>query len=300
MDISSLEYKRAFEQYLRKGIPINLTLKQAKTTTHYIWRTRRDRRVRPSHAANDGKIYAWNNPPQTGHPGDAYGCRCTAEPYYGFGQEVMSHNLHGLFSAGSRWENNDFVWHFFTGKGRQVTLSQIGHQSEIANGWAYGLGILQKWNVQIVKEARNQKNGSFTEYFKRSYNFEPVEYSHGDSVVEGKFTGTVRNHGPMLIIHGETEYEFSDRFTDPIDLREFWAWLRESPDRLKRFVQSIGATVGLNNPPTGTPLDIDPDAVSSLFLAISDVGGTAYPIVGQWRSTMIATVFKNSTNSRYK
>ncbi len=59
MNISPLEYKRAFDLYLRKGVPIDLTLKQAKTTTHYIWRTRRDRKVRSSHAANDGKIFAY-------------------------------------------------------------------------------------------------------------------------------------------------------------------------------------------------------------------------------------------------
>ncbi|WP_442872598.1 phage minor head protein [Cognatishimia sp. SS12] len=44
-------------------------------------RTRRDSRVRPSHAENDGRVFEWNDPPATGHPGDDYGCRCTAEPY---------------------------------------------------------------------------------------------------------------------------------------------------------------------------------------------------------------------------
>jgi len=48
---------------------------------HYIWRTRRDSHVRPSHAANDGRVFEWNDPPATGDPGEDYGCRCTAEPY---------------------------------------------------------------------------------------------------------------------------------------------------------------------------------------------------------------------------
>jgi len=56
----------------------------AHATTHYIWRTRGDNKVRASHAANNGKIFAWDNPPPTGHPGEDYGCRCTAEPYHGF------------------------------------------------------------------------------------------------------------------------------------------------------------------------------------------------------------------------
>lgn len=81
MRTSDLEYKRAFDAYLRRGVPIELALKQDRATTHYIWRTRDDERVRPSHAANNGKIFAWDNPPPTGHPGEDYGCRCTAEPY---------------------------------------------------------------------------------------------------------------------------------------------------------------------------------------------------------------------------
>ena len=39
--------------------------------THYIWRSLDDEKVRPDHAANDGKIFSWNNPPPTGHPGAA-------------------------------------------------------------------------------------------------------------------------------------------------------------------------------------------------------------------------------------
>lgn len=49
--------------------------------THYIWRTRRDSKVRPSHAAREGRIFAWDDPPEGGHPREDYGCRCTAEPY---------------------------------------------------------------------------------------------------------------------------------------------------------------------------------------------------------------------------
>ena len=38
--------------------------------------------MRPAHAANNGKIFAWAEPPPTGHPGTEFGCRCRAEPYY--------------------------------------------------------------------------------------------------------------------------------------------------------------------------------------------------------------------------
>ncbi len=84
-------YQKAFEQYLRKGTPIEVSLKRMlrtetnenHSTTHYIWRTVGDDKVRPSHAANEGRLFEWDNPPPTGNPRDEYGCRCVAEPYYG-------------------------------------------------------------------------------------------------------------------------------------------------------------------------------------------------------------------------
>lgn len=59
--------------------------------THYFWRDSRDERVRgnpsgkypgakPSHWARNGQRFAWASPPEGGHPGMDYNCRCTAEP----------------------------------------------------------------------------------------------------------------------------------------------------------------------------------------------------------------------------
>lgn len=48
----------------------------------YIWQDSDDARVRPTHAAHDGKRIKWAEPPSdTGHPGQDYQCRCWAEPY---------------------------------------------------------------------------------------------------------------------------------------------------------------------------------------------------------------------------
>jgi len=211
MEISSPQYRIAFEQYLRRGTPIDLTLKQARTTTNYIWRTRKDRKVRASHAANDGKIFAWNNPPSTGHPGDEFGCRCTAEPYYGAGQETMSHTLHGLTSAGPRWENNDFVWHFFTGNGRSLSLSQIGHLYEIANYWAYGLSIFQT-SVFMLYISMGKIKGGTAPIFPTDMNIDPaVLYSNPlphvlilTAIVVGVATTAL---GLALIVRIREEYD---------------------------------------------------------------------------------------------
>ena len=47
----------------------------------YQWFTQGDRRVRDTHAENDGQIYRWAAPPSTGHPGHAIQCRCNAAPH---------------------------------------------------------------------------------------------------------------------------------------------------------------------------------------------------------------------------
>lgn len=58
-------YARAFEQYLRKGTPIEVFIKRSSkaaetrinhTTAAYIWRTQGDGKVRTAHAANHGRV----------------------------------------------------------------------------------------------------------------------------------------------------------------------------------------------------------------------------------------------------
>lgn len=55
--------------------------------TQYLWETSHDERVRPDHAALNGRVFAWSSPPIAdratgfrGHPGEAANCRCVARP----------------------------------------------------------------------------------------------------------------------------------------------------------------------------------------------------------------------------
>lgn len=55
----------------------------------YKWSTSKDERVRKSHKKLDGKIFSWDNPPETDggrrcHPGEDYQCRCCAIPVFDF------------------------------------------------------------------------------------------------------------------------------------------------------------------------------------------------------------------------
>ncbi|WP_419687390.1 phage minor head protein [Burkholderia theae] len=57
-------------------------------STHYIWRTSGDSDVRAGHRAMEGKVCAWDDPPEVDengrvmrfHPGQIWNCRCWAEP----------------------------------------------------------------------------------------------------------------------------------------------------------------------------------------------------------------------------
>lgn len=66
---------------------LNGNLNQMRQTevgvSKYEWSTSMDERVRESHAAKEGQVYSWSDPPaDTGHPGEDYQCRCTAIPVF--------------------------------------------------------------------------------------------------------------------------------------------------------------------------------------------------------------------------
>jgi len=67
-------FTRRFKQHL------DGRRQQAFGIHKYIWRSQDDGRVRHSHAGLDDRVFEWQNPPATGHPGEDYGCRCWAEP----------------------------------------------------------------------------------------------------------------------------------------------------------------------------------------------------------------------------
>lgn len=46
----------------------------------YIWDANDDEVTRKLHREYDGKVFKWSQPPKDGHPGHAYGCRCSARP----------------------------------------------------------------------------------------------------------------------------------------------------------------------------------------------------------------------------
>lgn len=211
-------YKKAFQEYLRNGTPIELYLKQSRPTSHYIWRTRRTRRdgkVRPSHASNNGKIFAWDKPPPTGHPGEDYGCRCTAEPYVVPAaniSEQMAIALKGVSDSGAEWPQEDFLKHYFNGKGKGVTLRQIGHLVKVVT--AYMNEAEENLKGQVADEARKNIGQSFVYHFYNTYKMRDVVYSLGETTIGGGFFGTSILKNDLINIEGDFLFYQNDEFTD--------------------------------------------------------------------------------------
>lgn len=70
----------ARDQVLKHNGQLTKLLQKESGITKYIWRTSNDERVRDTHAAADGQVFSWENPPPWGHPGEDFQCRCHAEP----------------------------------------------------------------------------------------------------------------------------------------------------------------------------------------------------------------------------
>lgn len=69
----------ARDQTAKVNAAITKARQEELGVTEYVWQTSEDERVRPTHRANNGKVFKWNDPPkETGHPGHDVNCRCYA------------------------------------------------------------------------------------------------------------------------------------------------------------------------------------------------------------------------------
>lgn len=272
-------YRKAFNAYLRRGIPLHLSLKAVEDehpTAQYIWRTQGDGKVRSSHAANNGRIFSWDDPPATGHPGEDYGCRCTAEPYVPDVSEYAYQTLTSSISDGPRqWTDEDFLYHFYYGNGAGLTLSETGHLAGVIDYYFYqltkeGMNIYSRINSQIVAQARKHE-GYFTYQFDDSYQFRPYLYAFGYGAVRGFFTGSSRRSNGQIMVEGEVSYLYTDRFTDPASIREKIT--------------------------TGTS---DPAASNPIWVRITDGIGIYFDIVDRWTTYFQAVIHAAESRSIYK
>ena len=219
-------YKHAFEAYMRTGEPIGMAEVKARatsegeerSTTRYIWRTQGDGKVRASHRANDGKIFSWDDPPPTGHPGEDFGCRCWAEAYEPEVSESMTLVMSGISDSPRVWSyglGGDFSDHYFNGDGVAVRLRDTGHLRRVVD--EYQRQVEFRLLGQIANAAREAAGSSFTYGFYRPYKMKPIVFDLGDTVIGGVATGSSRlEKTGALKISGTCEFYLRDKFENPL------------------------------------------------------------------------------------
>lgn len=72
----------ARDQTLKLNGQVNQLKQTGAGVTQYTWSTSHDERVRESHAELDGEVFDWSSPPEPGHPGEDFQCRCIALAYF--------------------------------------------------------------------------------------------------------------------------------------------------------------------------------------------------------------------------
>lgn len=238
-NLSSPAYQKAFVQYLRRGTVFDFEIKEdaPAQATQYIWHTQGDDKVRESHAANDGGIFSYDNPPSTGNPGEDFGCRCWAEPfvnertelknaladalieYYKNGFEAFKKKLAEHKASNNLvWREVHFVEHYYNGNAQPVSLEDAKHLEKIKAVAAEK--IYPRFDNQIRKKVAQLSDGAFIEPFTNVYDFGSVSFVHGSSTVSGIFYGNVHTENGKKTYSGRADYYFYDIFEDPLSLIE--------------------------------------------------------------------------------
>ncbi|MDD9911070.1 MAG: minor capsid protein [Ahrensia sp.] len=221
-DLKSARYSAAFRDYLRTGAPIPPTLK-SQENGFYIWRTRNDGKVRPSHAANNGKIFSWDDPPPTGHPGEDFGCRCTAEPYVLNVREIVTITFEDIPGTFSPWDTARFFQHYFFGGGREVQLRETGLLGAVI--WEFEMAAIRdkrRLPSQIAQAARNSFDGVLSGSFSQSYNVVLTVFSLGETKISGVYSGSAKSTKGSVQFSGKIDFQMEDHFKDAVDLGNFF------------------------------------------------------------------------------
>lgn len=99
------------------------------------------------------------------------------------------------------------------------------------------------------------KNGSFVYETSNSYPFGNIIWVFGDGTVRTKTVATVSEKNGKLFIQGEIDYSYIDEFTDPVNIRQ-WTYPGTSSSK----------------------------ASPKEWVEITDLGGTKYDLVMNWRT----------------
>lgn len=224
IDLGFLEQIKQLQQ-IDSELYAMLIRHKMEGSDYYIWRTQEDDHVRPSHAANNRKIFKWNEPPETGNPGVAPGCRCWAVPLsIKFVEQIL---LTTIVDKTPKWTDIDLLKHYISENPRDLSLSQLGYMDEIIDFYANRAlakdgenGVYRRINEQIIEKGLEVESGDFSYNFTSTYDFADILFSLGEATVSGTFNGNIVGKDQSFIINGIIDYEFYDLYSDTFSIIE--------------------------------------------------------------------------------
>lgn len=131
---------------------INQLRQQDLGIERYTWRSQDDAKVRDSHAEYDDQVFRWDEPPASGHPGQAHNCRCVAEPVAPGARSDVE--LVDYVPTGDGYPLQDLLEHEASG-GHTVTLH--GGKNEEFLRRAVSVDQFQSWLFDVYRK----RHGSF-------------------------------------------------------------------------------------------------------------------------------------------
>ena len=197
----------------------------------------------------------------------------------------MDLSIDGLGTK-SGWNTVDFVNHYFNGRGRGVTLNEIGHQQKIVASYIDRRSEALK--KQIAQAARRISTGSVTYPFERTYDMTGVVFAIGDTTIGGSFSGQSSERSGFLNITGSLDFYLNDEFADPLDVGIEVDDYRPGSilyDNIhKPLNEYLRGRVGL--PSHGHQR-----------LGVRE--GVPYPITGEWSGSLEGQIYSDSSRSQY-
>lgn len=168
--------------------------------THYTWSTSQDERVRDSHMANEGKIFAWDDPPETGHPGYEINCRCVALPVLETPKAIIEQKQETQFvedylgPAASHYVNERFNESQSIVKQHQLT------KSEAMSIIAYSGGAFEKLNKLLRLGKATTKEKRYESVLNKALDKMPIYTQKTHRVVEKLPAKVLARYKPYSII----------------------------------------------------------------------------------------------------
>ena len=216
---------------------------------YYIWHTRKDEKVRDKHAEREGKIFNWHVPPEGGHPGEDYNCRCWAEPYRAEITEQFNITPKFDLSGLPQYAEND-----------KAGVVNDAIKSKKIDYSLYGEGFSKEFIDQMENDEEFQK--ILNEY---------IIPNEGGYINDSDDSGGETNMGIAKTAHNDEDIKNLTRErANAIYYRDYYNWngLNKLPYPIRGFVIDYGLPTNpliairtvhkvLNLPPNGTIIGKD-------------------------------------------